>query len=176
MYDSQLIAYRGKKPLLAADVFLGEGSLIIGDVEIGAGSSVWFNCTVRGDVNTIRIGQRVNIQDGSILHVTKDVWPLVLEDEVSLGHGVVLHGCTIESGVLIGMRAVVLDGARVSSGCLIGAGAVVAPGKVIPPDSVVMGVPGKVVRGTTDAEKAMIANTTTNYLDYVDYYRKGGHP
>jgi carbonic anhydrase/acetyltransferase-like protein (isoleucine patch superfamily) len=176
LYESQLIAYRGNKPTLAADVFVGEGSLIIGDVEIGAGSSVWFNCTVRGDVNIIRIGERVNIQDGSILHVTRDVWPLHLGDDVSLGHGVMLHGCTIDNSVLVGMRAVVLDGAQIGTGCLIAAGALVAPGKIIPPDSVVMGVPGKVVRSTTDAEKEMIANTTTSYLDYVEYYRNGGHP
>src|SRR5262245_50873429 len=120
-----LLEYLGKRPKLGRGVFVAEGAKIIGDVEIGDDSSVWFNSVVRGDVHYIRIGKNTNIQDGSILHVMKDQYALILEDYVTVGHGVMLHGCIIHSHCLIGMRATILNNAQIGSHCIIGAGAVV---------------------------------------------------
>lgn len=169
-----LIPYRGVWPTCHESVFVADGAKIVGDVTIGEGSSVWFNTVVRGDVNWIRIGRRTNIQDNSTLHVLREKFPLTIGDEVSIAHGVNLHGCVIEDLVLVGIGAIVLDGAVVGRGSVIGAGAVVAPGTVVPPNSLVLGVPGKVVKDLGEVSEANNRRYADNYATYVSHYREGG--
>ena len=149
-------AYRGKFPQIAASAYIDPASVIIGDVVIGEESSVWPMCVVRGDVHYIRIGNRTNIQDGCVLHVMKDQYPLVLGDEVTVGHSVTLHGCTIEGRALIGMRATILNGAVIGPNCIIAAGTLITERTVIPAGSIVMGSPGKVKRALNEKELASI--------------------
>ena len=144
--------YRGKWPQIAASAYIDRAAVVIGDVVIGENSSVWPMCVVRGDVHFIRIGNRTNIQDGSVLHVMKEQYPLVLGDDVTVGHAVTLHGCTIESNVLVGMRVTILNGAVIGTGSIIAAGALITERTVIPPDSLVMGSPGKVKRPVTEQD------------------------
>lgn len=136
--------YKGKTPRIAPDVFVARGAVVIGDVTIGAGSSVWYNTVIRGDVGSVTIGKNTNIQDLCLLHMTTDVSDLTIGDEVTVGHCVVLHGCTIEERCLIGMGAVILDNAVVGAGSVIASGAVVTEESVIPPNSLVAGMPAKV--------------------------------
>ena len=137
-------SYRGRTPKIPASAYIDPDAVIIGDVTIGEHSSVWPCVVIRGDVNWIRIGARTNIQDGSVLHVMKDTHPLQLGDEVTVGHGVILHGCTIESRVLIGMGSVLLNGAKIGAGSIVAAGTLVPEGTVVPPGSLFMGHPGKI--------------------------------
>jgi carbonic anhydrase/acetyltransferase-like protein (isoleucine patch superfamily) len=136
-----LRSYRGKSPVIAPDAFVDESAQVIGDVAVGARSSIWFNCVVRGDVHYIRIGEETNVQDLSCLHVLRDRFPLVLGNRVTIGHSVTLHGCTIEDGCLVGMASTILDGAVIGQGCLVAAGSLVTPGTKVPPFSLVMGSP-----------------------------------
>src|SRR5262245_27145799 len=131
--------YRGKHPQIAGSAYIDPASVIIGDVIIGEDSSVWPLCVIRGDVNYIRIGARTNVQDGSILHVMKDEYPLVLGDDITVGHCVTLHGCTIESRCLIGMRATILNGVVIGMGSIVAAGTLLPEGMMVPPGSLVMG-------------------------------------
>ena len=165
-----LLEYKGKWPKLGERVFIAEGAMIVGDVEIGDHSSVWFNSVVRGDVDIIRIGTHTNIQDGSILHVMKDQYPLILHDYVTIGHGVMLHGCEIEAHCLIGMRATILNNARVGAHSIVGAGALITEGTVIPPRSLVLGMPAKVKRELTDAEVEIIDEYARRYYQYKETY------
>lgn len=166
-----LIRYGGFLPRLPASVYVADGAMVIGDVEIDEDSSVWFNTVVRGDIREIRIGRGSNIQDNCTVHVTS-ADPVVIGDEVSIGHGVTVHGCTIEDLCLIGIGSIVLDGAVIGRGSVIGAGAVVAPRTIVPPCSLVLGVPGKVVRnvgpGSVDANRAVSAH----YIEYARSYRE----
>ena len=162
--------YKGIHPKIHPTVFIVESAIIIGDVEIGEYSSVWFNAVIRGDVHYIRIGSRTNIQDLCMLHVTKDTHPLILGNEITVGHSVTLHGCTIKDRCLIGMGAVILDGAVVGEDCFIGAGALVTEGSVIPPGTLAFGSPAKPKRDLTDAEKARIKQSAQNYIDYARTY------
>lgn len=147
-----LLPYKGVRPRLHASVFVAEGARIVGDVEIGEDSSVWFNTVIRGDIAPVRIGRRTNVQDGCVLHVKQGL-PFTVGDDATFGHGVMAHACVIEDLCLLGIGCVILDGAVIGRGSVIGAGAVVAPGTVVPPNSLVLGVPGKVVRdlGTESA-------------------------
>lgn len=167
-----LIGFHGVVPSCHDSVFVAEGAMVIGDVEIGADSSVWYHTVIRGDIRRIRIGQRTNVQDHSTLHVTRRD-PLDVGNEVTIGHGAVVHGCTVEDLCLIGIGAVVLDGAVIGRGSVIGAGAVVPPGTAVPPHSLVLGVPGKVVRnlgpGSVDGNRV----TAGNYVELARAYRKG---
>ena len=165
-----LLEYKGKLPKLGERVFIAEGAVIVGDVEIGDHSSVWFNSVIRGDVNYIRIGKHTNIQDGSILHVMKDQYPLILHDYVTVGHGVMLHGCEIASNCLIGMRATILNNAKVGAHCIVAAGALLTEGMVIPERSLVMGLPAKVKRQLTDEEVAHIDEYSRRYYQYKETY------
>ena len=165
-----LLEYKGKLPKLGDRVYVAPGAYIIGDVEIGDHSSVWFNCVVRGDVHYIRIGTHTNIQDGSICHVMKDEFPLILRDYVTVGHGVMLHGCTIESHCLIGMRATILNNAKIGDHSIVGAGAVVTEGMVVPPRSLVLGMPAKVKRPLSDEEVAGIDEYARRYYEYKETY------
>lgn len=162
--------FKGKRPVVAESAYIEESAKVIGDVTIGGDSSVWFNAVVRGDVNHIRIGARSNIQDGSIVHVTHKTHATLIGDDVTIGHSVTVHGCTIKSRALIGMGAVILDGAVVESDCVIAAGALVAEGVVIPSGWLAMGLPAKPVRELTEDEKAMLIESARNYVGYKNDY------
>jgi carbonic anhydrase/acetyltransferase-like protein (isoleucine patch superfamily) len=166
--------YKGARPKLHETVFVEESAKVIGDVEIGAESSIWFNSVVRGDVNYIRIGERTNVQDNCVLHVTRVTHPLVIGSDITIGHNVTLHGCTVRDRCLIGMGAIILDGAEVGEDSIVAAGSVVTEGKRFPPGSLVMGVPAKVVRGLTDEEVSGIARSALNYIGYTKEYVEGG--
>lgn len=169
-------AFRGVSPRIHPSAFLTPSAEVIGDVEIGENSSLWFNVVVRGDVHWIKIGRDTNIQDGSVLHTTFKKWPLTLGNGVSIGHSVTLHGCIIHDHVLVGMGATVLDGAEIGSDCLIGANALVKEGAKIPPRSLVVGVPGKVVRPLTDEEVQMVRQRSEQYKQYVAWFRESDFP
>lgn len=162
--------YKDKWPKLGERVYIAEGAQIVGDVEIGDDSSIWYNCVVRGDVHHVRIGKYTNIQDGSIGHVMKDLFPLIVKDYVTIGHGVVMHGCTIESHCLIGMRATLLNEVVVGEYSIVGAGALVTERTVIPPRSLVLGSPAKVKRPLTDDEAASIDEYAQRYYEYKETY------
>ena len=163
--------YKGITPRIAPDAFIDESAQVIGDVHIGDESSVWMNAVVRGDVNFIRIGRRTNIQDGTIVHVMREPsHPTVLGDDITVGHGAVVHGCTIEDACLIGMGAILLNGSHVGSGSIVAAGTLLPEGCVIPPRSLVMGSPGKVRRAITDDEYEFILDSAQNFVRYrLDY-------
>ena len=167
-----IIPYKGITPRIHPSVFIAEGAQIIGDVEIGAGSSVWFNTVIRGDVHYIRIGERTNIQDNCVLHVTHDTYPLVVGSDVTVGHGAILHAATIKDCCLIGMGAKVLDGATIGSYALVAAGSLVLEHFEVPEGALVAGVPARVKRMLTEEERAGIVQSAQNYVDYVKSYRE----
>src|ERR1700733_10354391 len=149
-------SFRGRTPSIPASAYIDPDAVIIGDVTIGEQSSVWPCVVIRGDVNWIRIGARTNVQDGSVLHVMRDTHPLILGDNVTIGHGVVLHGCTIESRCLIGMGSIILNGAKIGTGSIVAAGTLLPEGTEVPPGSLFMGHPGKFRRALTDADQDSI--------------------
>ncbi len=163
--------FRGKTPLIPESCFVDESAQVIGDVVLGEGSSIWFNCVVRGDVNPNRIGRRTNVQDLSLIHVLSHKQGTALGDDVTVGHHVVLHGCTVGSRVLVGMGSVLLDGVEVGDDCLIAAGALLTPGTKIPPGSLVMGSPAKVKRPVNDAERALIRDSAAHYVRYGEEHK-----
>lgn len=167
-----ILPYRGVQPTIAADVFVAPTAAIIGDVHVGAGSSVWFGAVLRGDVHRIRIGEGTNIQDGVVGHVTTDKWPLVVGNRVTIGHRAVLHGCTVGDNSLVGMSATVLDGAIVQPRAMVAAGALVSPGKVVESGWLWAGVPARPVRQLTDAELAYLAWSGPHYREVAGYYRQ----
>ena len=162
--------YKGKMPKLGEGVFVEESAQVIGDVEIGAFSSVWFNAVVRGDVHHIRIGDRTNVQDNCTLHVTKDTYPLIIGSDITIGHIVILHGCTVKDRWLIGMGAIMLGNAEIGEDCIVGAGALVTEGMKVPPGSLVLGIPAKAVRAVKPEEKARILKSAQNYIEYSRNY------
>jgi carbonic anhydrase/acetyltransferase-like protein (isoleucine patch superfamily) len=164
--------YRGKHPQIAASAYIDPAAVVIGDVVIGEDSSVWPCAVVRGDVHYIRIGARTNIQDGSICHVMRDEWPLILGDDVTIGHSVTLHGCTIESRCLIGMGTVILNGVTIGTGTIVAAGTLLTERTAIPPGSLVMGSPGKVKRALTESDQAAIDAYAQRYVGYKNIYRE----
>jgi gamma-carbonic anhydrase len=163
--------FRGVHPRIDPTAFIEESAQVIGDVVIGEESSVWFNAVVRGDVFYIRIGNRTNIQDGTVIHVTNGTYETVLEDEVTVGHNVTLHGCVIERGCLIGMGSIVMDNVRIGAQSIVAAGALVSPGTHVPPRSLVMGVPAKVKRPLTDEEVTNLDHYWQNYVEYTRQYK-----
>ena len=164
-------SYRGRKPLIAESAYVDAAAVVIGDVIIGEHSSVWPGVVIRGDVHWIRIGARTNIQDGSVLHVMRDEWPLSIGDSVTVGHGCLLHGCAIESRVLVGMGAIILNGARIGAGTIIAAGTLVPEGTVVPLGSLFMGHPGKFRRALTAEDQASIDAYAARYAEYKETYR-----
>ncbi|MGE0042036.1 MAG: gamma carbonic anhydrase family protein [Vicinamibacterales bacterium] len=165
-----LRSYKGITPTVAADAYVDESAQVIGDVHLGAESSVWMNVVIRGDVHRIRIGRRTNIQDLTMVHVMRDTNPTTIGDEVTVGHSAVLHGCTIEDRCLIGMAAILLNGVHVGHDSIVAAGTLLPEGAVVPPRSLVMGRPGKVKRELTDEEVAEIRWYADNYVAYrLDY-------
>ena len=161
-------------PRIHPTAYIDDSAQVIGDVEIGERSSVWMTVVIRGNVHHIRIGRRSNVQDGTIVHVMKDTHATVIGDDVTIGHAAVVHGCTIEDRCLIGMGAILLNGARIGSGSIVAAGTLVVEGMQVPPRSLVMGSPGKVKRGLTDAEVDEIQMYADRYVAYrLDYMQAG---
>ncbi|MEA3332620.1 MAG: gamma carbonic anhydrase family protein [Pseudomonadota bacterium] len=166
-----LHTYQGMTPRLADSVFCVHSAEIIGDVEIGAESSIWFQVVIRGDVNFVRIGERSNIQDGTVIHVTHKVHPTFIGDDVTIGHNVTLHGCKIGNRCLIGMGAVILDAAEIADDSMVAAGALVTPGTKIPSGTLYAGAPAKYKRNLSPSEIADLKQSARNYLNYVASYR-----
>ena len=166
--------YRGVTPKLGQSVFIAPTAAVIGDVEIGDGSSVWFGATVRGDVHYIRIGAGSNIQDGTVVHVSKGTHPTHIGNKVLIGHACVIHGCTLQDGCFIGMDATILDGVVVESEAMVGAGALVTPGKVVKTGELWAGRPAKLMRLLTPEERANFYVTTQRYSDLALEYLAAG--
>jgi len=166
-----LRAFQGILPRVEKNAFVEETAVVVGDVVIGAESSVWFLSVVRADVNFVKIGSRTNIQDLCVLHVTHDTHPLIIGDDVTVGHHVVLHGCTIKDRVLVGMGAILMDGVVIGEECIIGAGALITEGTVIPPRSLVLGSPARIKRPVTEEERAWIKQSAANYVRYAAEHR-----
>ena len=162
--------YKGKYPKIHPSAFIAENAVIIGNVEIGEDCSIWYNVVIRGDVNYIRIGDRTNIQDGTVIHVTHDTHPTIIGKEVTVGHKVMLHGCTIEDRCLIGMSATVMDGVIVGKESIVGAGALVTPNKKIQPRTLWTGSPAKYKRDLTDKELKWLEESYKNYINYKNTY------
>ena len=169
-------SWGGKTPRLADSVWVADGAVIIGDVEIGPESSVWFGAVVRGDVNHIRVGARTNLQDYSVLHVTSRTHPTIVGDDVTLGHRATLHGCTVKDRCLVGIGATVMDGAVVGEEAMVAAGSLVPPGMVVPPGMLALGSPAKVKRQLTREEIEYFRSSAANYAGYADQYRREGWP
>jgi gamma-carbonic anhydrase len=162
--------FRGILPTVDPSAYVDESAQVIGDVHLGPESSVWMNAVIRGDVNAIRIGARTNVQDGTVVHVQSGTHPTTIGDDVTIGHGAIVHGCTIEDLCLIGMGAIVLNGVRVGSGSIVAAGSLLPENFRIPPRSLVMGSPAQVRRQLTDDEVATIRGYAVNYVRYrLDY-------
>ena len=166
-----ILQHKGVAPQIAPSVFLAPNACVIGDVQIDEQASLWFNVLVRGDVNYIRIGKRTNIQDGTVIHVTHKTHPTIIGDDVSIGHGVIVHGCNVQDGCLIGIGAILLDGVDVGEFSMVAAGSLLTPGTKIPPRSLVMGSPARVKRKLTEAECADYQSIAERYVGYRDAYR-----
>ncbi len=158
-------------PVIDPTAYVAPTAVVIGKVSIQAGASIWFNAILRGDINYIEVGKNTNIQDSCVLHVTHED-PVIVGPDVTVGHGVILHGCKVEADCLIAIGAIVLDGVHIETGSLIAAGALVVPGTRIPKNSLVMGVPGKVVKELQPAEQARIRLNCQAYLQYAADYRE----
>jgi carbonic anhydrase/acetyltransferase-like protein (isoleucine patch superfamily) len=159
-------------PKVHPTAFVADDAIVIGDVELGEDASVWFGAIVRGDVNFIRIGARTNIQDATVIHVSSKTHSTILEDEITVGHRVTLHGCYVETGCLIGIGAILLDGVRVGRNSLVAAGSLLTPNTVIPPNSLVMGSPAKVRRELTAEELAKLKRSWQTYVELKEKYRR----
>ncbi|MFD3448715.1 gamma carbonic anhydrase family protein [Microbacteriaceae bacterium 4G12] len=166
--------YKDKTPKIAKSAFIADYVTITGDVTIGEESSIWFNTVIRGDVSPTVIGNRVNVQDQCTLHQSPK-YPLILEDDATIGHQVILHSCTIGKNALIGMGSIVLDGAEIGEGAFIGAGSLVPQGKKIPPNTLAFGRPAKVVRELTDEDKQDMARIRREYVEKGQYYKSLQH-
>jgi carbonic anhydrase/acetyltransferase-like protein (isoleucine patch superfamily) len=159
-----------RRPRVAPTAWLAPGTVVAGDVTIGAGSSLWYGAVLRGDCARIVVGERSNLQDGVVVHVD-DASPTIVGDDVSVGHRAVLHGCEIGDGALVGMGATVMSGAVVGAGAMVAAGALVTPGKVVPPGVLAAGVPAKVVRDLTDEERTQLVRNAAHYLELTADHR-----
>jgi len=157
--------FDGHEPLIDPSAWIAPGAVVVGDVEIGPDSSIWYGAVVRGDVHHIRIGARTNIQDQATVHVTRDRFPSLIGDDVTVGHRAVVHGCEVGPGALIGIGAIVLDGAEIGEGSLVAAGAVVTPGTKVAPHSLVVGIPAKVVRVLSQEERELQVERTLGYVE-----------
>jgi carbonic anhydrase/acetyltransferase-like protein (isoleucine patch superfamily) len=165
-----ILEHHGVMPTIHPSAFVAGGSWVIGDVVVEADASIWFNAVLRGDINSIRVGTRSNIQDGVVVHVTKEL-DVVVGDDVTVGHKAMLHGCRVERGALIGMNAVVLDRAKVGAFAIVGAGSVVREGFVVPEGMLVAGVPAKVIRPITDEERKFLLQSAANYVEYARSFK-----
>lgn len=166
-----VLPHHGKTPIVPSTAYLAPTATVIGDVTLGEHASLWFNVVVRGDVNSIRIGDRTNIQDNSTVHVHVDDHPTRIGNDVVGGHNILLHGCTVGDRVLIGMGAALMDGVEVGNDCIVGAGSLLTPGTRVPARSLVMGRPARIVREVTDEEiETLILFGVRNYLEYKETY------
>ena len=165
-----LRAYQGISPTIPTTCYVDDSAQLIGDVVLGERASVWMNAVVRGDVNSIRIGARSNVQDCAVLHGMRYRYPVIVGELVTIGHNATVHGCVVEDAVLIGMGATILNNARIGEGSIIAAGAVIPEHTIIPPNSLVAGVPGKVRRTLGEADRELILTYARNYLDYTAIY------
>ena len=163
-------AYQGKTPVVPATCYVDLSAQVIGDVELGENASVWMNAVLRGDVNAIRVGANSNVQDCAVLHGMRYEYPVMVGEWVTIGHNATVHGCVVEDAVLIGMGATILNDVRIGEGSIVAAGAVIAEHTVIPPNSLVAGVPGKVRRTLGDEDRKTILKYAQDYLDYVAIY------
>ena len=166
-----IMPYKGIMPKIHESAFIAPGAVVIGDVEIGAETNVWFGCVIRGDVNTIRIGERTNIQDGTVIHVTRKTGPTKIGSGITIGHSVLLHACTLEDECFIGMHSTVMDMAVVESGGMVAAAALVAPNKRIPKGQIWAGNPAKFMREMKEEEKAYIKISADNYCKLAREYK-----
>jgi carbonic anhydrase/acetyltransferase-like protein (isoleucine patch superfamily) len=169
-----IVPFRGVAPSIAASAFVADSAVVIGDVVIGADTSLWFHAVVRGDVYPIRIGRGTNVQDHATLHVLTGRAATTVGDDVTIGHSAIVHGCTIGNRTLVGMGAIVLDGVEVGDDCLIGAGALLTPGTRIPAGQLVLGSPAKATRPLTDEERASLLVSAQNYAKVAAEYRAAG--
>lgn len=169
-----LLPWRGVSPAIDPSAWIAPNATVIGDVQIGPDSSIWFGTIVRGDVNTIRIGRGANIQDGSVVHVTTNRFATIIGDDVLIGHMAMIHGCTIESGAFIGMKACIMDGVVIEGGAMVAAGALVTPGKRVKSGELWGGSPAKLLRAMTDAEREHIANAPKRYARIAAEYKAAG--
>jgi gamma-carbonic anhydrase len=175
MVRTMIRTFQGITPTIPKSCFIEDTAVVIGDVVMGEQCSVWFHAVIRGDVHYIRIGHRTNIQDLCMLHVTHDTHPLIIGSDVTIGHHVVLHGCTIKDRVLIGMGAIIMDGAVIGEDSVVGAGALVTERAVVPPKSLVLGSPAKVRRPVTEKELSWIRESSANYVKYAGQYMDDSH-
>ncbi len=167
-----ILPVNGIAPKIPEDCFVAPNATIVGDVEMGAACSIWFNAVVRGDVNSIRMGNKVNVQDGACIHCTYQKTKTLIGNNVSIGHHAIVHGCTVDDNVLIGMGAIVMDGARIGSNSIIAAGAVVLENTVVPPGSIFAGVPAKKVKDISqDLLKGEVERIANNYITYSSWFR-----
>ena len=167
--------FQGITPTIPKSCFIEDTGMVIGDVVMGEQCSVWFHAVIRGDVHYIRLGERTNVQDLCMLHVTHDTHPLIIGSDVTIGHHVVLHGCTIKDRVLVGMGAIIMDGAVIGEDSVVGAGALITEGIVVPPKSLVLGSPAKVRRQFSDKELLWIRESAANYVRYAGQYMDDSH-
>lgn len=163
--------FNGKIPEIDESAFIAPSAEIIGDVKIGKSTSIWFQTLVRGDVNYIRIGDNCNIQDQTLIHVSKDLYPTIIGNNVSIGHKVTLHACTLKDNSFVGIGATVMDDVEIGEYSFVAAGSLVTPGKKFPSGVLIMGRPAKIVRDVTDKDREMIDRTARNYSKYKDNYK-----
>jgi len=166
-----ILPYKNILPRIHHSAFIAQTAVITGDVEIGPDSSIWFGCVMRGDVNQIRVGARTNIQDGTIVHCTRDKFACVIGSDITIGHGAILHACVLEDGCFVGMGATVMDGARIESGAMVAAGAMVTPGKVVKKGELWGGSPAKLMRPLSAEELAFFPVSAKHYVDLARNYR-----
>ncbi|MCC6471901.1 MAG: gamma carbonic anhydrase family protein [Alphaproteobacteria bacterium] len=167
-----ILPYKGALPTIGKDVFIAPTATVIGNVTIGHGSNVWFNVLIRGDDHWIKIGERTNLQDGTVVHLSKDSAPTFIGSDITIGHGAIIHGCTLYDRCMIGIGAIVLDGAVVETGAIVGAGAVVPPGKRVPAGEMWAGCPAKKAREVRPEELAYIDRNAAHYCGLAGEYLK----
>ena len=165
-------SYKGVLPTIPASCYVDPSAQVIGDVVLGEQASIWMNAVVRGDVNSIRIGAKSNVQDCAVLHGMRNLYPVIVGEMVTIGHNATVHGCVLADAVLVGIGAVILNNAKIGEGSIIAAGAVIPEQTVIPPNSLVAGVPGKIRRTLGDEDRKLILMYAQNYLDYTATYLK----
>lgn len=168
---SSLRAFKGKIPDVADSVYIAPSADVIGDVVIGEQSSIWFNCVIRGDVNSIRIGARSNIQDGTVIHVSNGTFPTFVGDDVLVGHNCIIHGCTLEDGSFVGMGTTVLDGAVVETGAMVAAGALLTPNKRVPTGELWGGSPARYLRDLTEEQRENLTSGAAHYAELAQVYK-----
>jgi carbonic anhydrase/acetyltransferase-like protein (isoleucine patch superfamily) len=169
-----LHAYAGRRPQIHPRAYVQQSAQLVGDVVVGAESSVWFNVVIRGDLQPVRIGERTNVQDNSTIHITRDRAPTLIGNDVTVGHGAIVHGCTVGDRCLIGMGAIVMDGAVLGADCLVAAGALVPPGTAIPDGHLIVGHPARAQRPLRVDELDFLRNSAANYIEYAATYRAAG--